>query len=145
MRCARNLATFWTGRAGGRCPLTSTLNASNQQTVSGRRGPSICLSSRTAKGTKLHEHVQVIILAPFEEVGTLRARPVSKVSPDLTNAPNVNRGKGGPNARIFGLTPRAPKRSRGSHETVNYLGVDPLRKPTYGARNVSKSLRRLPA
>jgi len=48
-------------------------------------------------------------------------------------------------ARIFGLTPRAPKRSRGSHETVNYLGVDPLRKPTYGARNVSKSLGRLPA
>jgi hypothetical protein len=35
--------------------------------------------ARSAKGTKLHEQVQEIILAPFEEVGTLRARPVIKV------------------------------------------------------------------
>jgi hypothetical protein len=40
---------------------------------------------------------------------------------------------------------RAPKQSRRSQATVNYLGLEPLRKPTYGARNASKSLGRLPA
>jgi len=44
--------------------------------------------------------------------------------------------------KIFGLTP-GPKQSRRSQETVNYLAVEPLRKATYGARNVSKSLGRL--
>ena len=140
--------------AGRRGPLTSTLNASNQQTVSGGRDPVSASVARAAKETKLHEHLQEIIGVPevcsskpnsaypaailtlkYELGALLHCTPKCA----LRDATRVRC------AQTFGLTHGRLEQPGRSKAIFNYLPFEELRKPSYSAMDVLWGPGRLPS